>query len=57
MLGYDTGDALVGGPVDTTVATTLGFPESEGVIRIPARDVARVLHGIDPETFGGQART
>lgn len=33
MLGYDTdtGDALVGGPVDTTAAAALGFPESEGV--------------------------
>lgn len=58
MLGYDTdtGDALVGGPVDTAAAAALGFPEGEGVIRIPARDVPRVLHGIGPETFGGEAR-
>lgn len=59
MLGYDTdtGDALVGGPFDTAAAAALGFPEGEGVIRIPARDVPRVLHGIGPGTFGGEART
>ncbi|MGH3887741.1 MAG: hypothetical protein ACRDSZ_14440 [Pseudonocardiaceae bacterium] len=59
MLGYDTdiGDALIGGLIDTAAAAALGFPEGEGVIRIPARDVPRVLHGIRPETFGGEART
>ncbi|MGH3884049.1 MAG: hypothetical protein ACRDRY_20750 [Pseudonocardiaceae bacterium] len=59
MLGYDTdtGDALVGGPVDTAAAAALGFTDGEGVIRVPARDVPRVLHGIGPETFGGEART
>lgn len=57
MLSYDTGDALVGGPLDTAAAAALGFPEGEGVIRIPARDVPRVLHGIGPETFGGEAHT
>ncbi|MGH3929115.1 MAG: hypothetical protein ACRDTF_03970 [Pseudonocardiaceae bacterium] len=49
-----TGNALVGGPVDTAAAAALGFPDGEGVIRIPARDVARVLYGIGPGTFSGQ---
>jgi hypothetical protein len=59
MLGYDTdtGDVLVGGPIDTAAAAALGFPEGEGVIRIPAGDVPRVLHGIGPETFDGEAHT
>ncbi len=59
VLGYDTdtGDALVGGPVDTAAAAALGFPEGEGVIRIPARDVPRMLHGIGPETFDREAHT
>ncbi|MGH3944204.1 MAG: hypothetical protein ACRDSI_04035 [Pseudonocardiaceae bacterium] len=58
MLGYDTdtGDALLGGAVDMAATAALGFPAGEGVIRIPARDVPRVLHGIGPETFGGEAR-
>ncbi|MGH3921596.1 MAG: hypothetical protein ACRDTT_01760 [Pseudonocardiaceae bacterium] len=50
----ETGDALVGGPVDTAAAAALGFPDGEGVIRIPALDVPRVLYNIGPDTFSEQ---
>ncbi|MGH3924052.1 MAG: hypothetical protein ACRDTT_14485 [Pseudonocardiaceae bacterium] len=52
-LTYDTetGDALIGGPLDPATATELGLPEGEGVVRIAARDIPRVLHDIGPDTF------
>jgi hypothetical protein len=47
----ETGDALIGGPVDTAAAAELGFPDGEGVVRIAACDVPRVLYDIGPDTF------
>ncbi|MCA1677333.1 MAG: hypothetical protein LC799_35855 [Actinobacteria bacterium] len=37
----DTGDALLQGPLDPAAAATLKAPDGEGVIRIPAEQVAR----------------
>ena len=46
----DTGDALLQGPLDPAGAETLKAPDGEGVIRIPAEQVARMLYGLGPDT-------
>jgi hypothetical protein len=46
----DTGDALLQGPLDPTAAATLNAPDGEGVIRIPAEQVATMLYGLGPDT-------
>jgi hypothetical protein len=46
----DTGDALLQGPLDPAAAATLQAPDGEGVIRIPAEQVARMLYGLGPDT-------
>lgn len=46
----DTGDTLLQGTLDPTAAATLKAPDGEGVIRIPAEQVARVLFGLGPDT-------
>lgn len=53
----ETGDALVGGPVDDAAAAALGFPPGEGVIRIAANKVPGLLYGLGPETLGGDVLT
>ena len=46
----DTGDALLQGPLDPAAAATLNAPDGEGVIRIPAAQVATMLYGLGPDT-------
>ena len=46
----DTGDALLQGPLDPDAAATLKAPDGEGVIRIPAEQVATMLYGLGPDT-------
>ncbi len=46
----DTGDALLQGPLDPIAAAALDTPDGEGVIRIPAEQVATMLHGLGPHT-------
>lgn len=46
----ETGDALVQGALDPTAASALHAPEGEGVIRIPAAQVAALLYGLGPDT-------
>lgn len=46
----DTGDALLQGPLDPVAAETLKAPDGEGVIRIPAEQVATMLYGLGPDT-------
>ncbi|MGH3599147.1 MAG: hypothetical protein ACRDQH_02525 [Pseudonocardiaceae bacterium] len=53
----ETGDALVGGPVDDAAAAALGFPPGEGVIRIAANKVPGLLYGLGPQTLGGDVLT
>lgn len=44
----DTGDVLLQGSLDPTAAAILRTPHGEGVIRIPAEQVATMLYGLGP---------
>jgi hypothetical protein len=46
----DTGDALLQGPLDHVAAAALKAPDDEAVIRIPAKQVAKMLYGLGPAT-------
>lgn len=53
----ETGDALIGGPVDDEAAAALGFPPGERLIRISARKVPGLLYGLGPDTLCGEVLT
>jgi len=46
--------ALVSGAVDPGAARDLGLPSHEGAIRLTAREVAELLHGLGREDFAGK---
>lgn len=50
ILDTDTGDALLQGFLDHAAAAALKAPDGEGVIRIPAKQVATMLYGLGPDT-------
>ncbi|MCA1693469.1 MAG: hypothetical protein LC749_01360 [Actinobacteria bacterium] len=53
ILAFDTetGDAIVGGPIDPSAAVELGLPSHESAVRIPASDVPKVLYDLSPRGF------
>jgi hypothetical protein len=49
----DTGDVLVQAYLDPDAAKALNVPAGEGLVRIQAHQVSRLLYGLNPESFTG----
>jgi hypothetical protein len=53
----DTGDALVQAYLDPDAEEALSVPAGEGVVRIRAHQVARLLYDLNPDSFTGEVAT